>query len=143
MSKILKIIFWLTFVSIGAIFFAWHYPEIRSNIQPSEDEIANQDVYSNKDFEVMIKIGLIQIAAQIFYDENGSYLNFDKDPDISNLGKEIQEKTESVLRFLSSDEAYCLYTVLSDDKTYYCIDSKGEVGENLICDESQLKCVNR
>ena len=86
---------------------------------------------------------IIGTSAQIYYDKNDNYLNFQNTDDGKKLLDEIQKEIGKEPRIVTTNNAYCADITLTDGKTTYCIDSEGRRDKNLICSSAQMVCVNQ
>ncbi len=95
------------------------------------------------DSETEATMRQIQDLGVIYYNKNKSYQNFGSDSEVSKLMQQMMGNTGNWSGSINSPDAYCSSILLSDGKTRFCIDSFGTNGENLKCDENQIRCTSQ
>lgn len=86
---------------------------------------------------------LIGTSAQIYYDNNNNYLNFQNTDDVKKILEQMQNEIGKKPRIFTTNDAYCADIILTDGKTNYCIDSEGNRSKNFICSNTHITCVKQ
>ena len=94
-----------------------------------------------KDSKIAANMNSLGTTAEIYYRENGTYMNFKNGEDAKSLSQEIRNEIGRGPGSIISSDAYCIDILLTDGKTRYCVDSEGRRGENLGCSRTELICI--
>ena len=94
-----------------------------------------------KDSKIAANMNSLGTTAEIYYGENGTYINFQSNEDAKSLSQEIRDEIGRGPGAITSRDAYCIDIVLTNERTRYCVDSDGRRGENLGCSRTKLICI--